>query len=368
MNRQKIVEIIPQLNSGGAERFVVDLCNELVECHEVTLIVLFPLETHGFYSKELDKKIKVLSLNKKLGKDLTLPFRLHIILKRERPQIVHTHLNAFYYSLFSILFARNKKMKFFHTIHNDAFEEAPGKYGVRVKKALLRLNSFQPVTISQSSKNSFLNVYKRNSILILNGRSFEYKKDLNSETEKFFKRIRGGNDNKKILVNVARISAQKNQLSLVRNVMKLNQEGFNVELLIIGSHLDKVITKQINEIKDSKIHLLGEKENVIDYLKLSDAFCLSSLHEGLPISLIEALSVGLIPVCTPAGGIYDLIDHDEDGILANGFSESSYFDALLKFLKLTNEEADIRKMNCMRKSKSLSIRNCASNYLRHFKI
>ena len=53
----KIIQVIPQLNSGGAERFVVDLCNELDTTHEVVLFVLFPIETHGFFSNELNARI-----------------------------------------------------------------------------------------------------------------------------------------------------------------------------------------------------------------------------------------------------------------------------------------------------------------------
>lgn len=49
----RIIEIIPQLSQGGAERFVVDLCNGLVmKGHEVTLIVLHSLDNVGFLRKK----------------------------------------------------------------------------------------------------------------------------------------------------------------------------------------------------------------------------------------------------------------------------------------------------------------------------
>lgn len=47
----KILEIIPQLSSGGGERFVVDLCNELSKEHDVTLMVLHSLDKVDFYLK-----------------------------------------------------------------------------------------------------------------------------------------------------------------------------------------------------------------------------------------------------------------------------------------------------------------------------
>ena len=49
----KILEIIPQLSQGGAERFVVDLCNELSMRHNVTLVVLHNIDKTGFFLKEM---------------------------------------------------------------------------------------------------------------------------------------------------------------------------------------------------------------------------------------------------------------------------------------------------------------------------
>ena len=51
----KILEIIPQLSSGGGERFVVDLCNELSKEHDVTLMVLHSLDKVDFYLKAVDQ-------------------------------------------------------------------------------------------------------------------------------------------------------------------------------------------------------------------------------------------------------------------------------------------------------------------------
>ena len=129
----KIIQIIPQLNSGGAERFVVDLCNELDKSHEVLLFVLFPIETHGFFSNELNPGVKITSFNKKLGKNFWLLFKIFKAIKKEKPDIVHTHLLSFYYCILSMLLLRGFT-KYFHTIHNDALKEAPGKIGVGLKK------------------------------------------------------------------------------------------------------------------------------------------------------------------------------------------------------------------------------------------
>ena len=65
----KIIQVIPYLGSGGAERFVVDLSNELVkQGHDVVLLTFYDLEGRfGFYKKDIDKRIKLISFHKSVG-------------------------------------------------------------------------------------------------------------------------------------------------------------------------------------------------------------------------------------------------------------------------------------------------------------
>lgn len=65
----KILEIVPQLSQGGAERFVIDLCNEMSKKHEVVLVVLHNVDNHGFFQKELSERVRLISMNKRMGMD-----------------------------------------------------------------------------------------------------------------------------------------------------------------------------------------------------------------------------------------------------------------------------------------------------------
>ncbi|WP_449440722.1 glycosyltransferase [Pedobacter steynii] len=83
---------------------------------------------------------------------------------------------------------------------------------------------------------------------------------------------------------------------------------------------------------DPYIEFIEGRHNVVDYLSIADAFCLSSIFEGMPISLIEALSVGCIPICTPVGGISQMIKHGKTGFLSRDVSVDSYCDVLKEAL------------------------------------
>lgn len=363
MTRKKIIQIIPQLNSGGAERFVIDLSNELYKSHEITLITLFPIEAHGFYLRELNPNIKVLSMNKKIGKDFLLPIRLLRIIKKEKPVIVHTHLNAFFYSLLSIIALT--KINFFHTIHNTALAEAPGKYGVLIKKRMFKLKRCTPITISQSSFDSFVEVYGYHAPLIENGRAKCSLSDDFQNVQNELSNYKKTPDTK-VLINVARITPQKNQKLLIDSFNEIISEGYEAILIFIGANLDEEIYNYLMKNKNDRIYYLGEKSNPIDYLTVSDAFCLSSLEEGMPISLIEAFMCKCIPVCTPAGGIVNMIRNNENGFLSSDFTKESYVNVLYDFLNLTLDQKTKFIKNINQDAYQYSIEKCSLKYLELF--
>ena len=95
---------------------------------------------------------------------------------------------------------------------------------------------------------------------------------------------------------------------------------------------------------------------------MSDAFCLASSYEGFPISLIEAMSVGLVPLCTPVGGIIDTISNDVNGLLAYDYSENAIYELLNKYFSCLQQ----MRNNIMQITKEYSIENCAINHLTLF--
>ena len=78
--------------------------------------------------------------------------------------------------------------------------------------------------------------------------------------------------------------------------------------------------QQVVEKRDSlklaaNVHLVGLQTEVRPYLAASDIYMMSSVFEGLPIALLEAMSFGLPVVTTDAGGIREVIRHQREGLL-----------------------------------------------------
>ncbi|MBN2711060.1 MAG: glycosyltransferase family 4 protein [Planctomycetes bacterium] len=91
-------------------------------------------------------------------------------------------------------------------------------------------------------------------------------------------------------------------------------------LLLVGDGAEREsLERMVNEKNlADRVSFVGEvnRDDVPDWLKASDIFALTSRNEGRPNSLIEAMACGLPPVCTPVGGVNDVIRDRENGILA----------------------------------------------------
>ena len=356
----RILEIIPTLGSGGAERFVVDLSNELCEKDnvEVMLLTLYDISESDIFASFLSKRVRLYSLGKKTGLSITAYFRIFRLVRQIHPDIIHSHLDAIIYLLFSILF-NSRTIKYYHTIHNDAYKEA---CGVRrfFRKVLFKWNLCTPVTISKISQDSFKRLYGRNAPLVFNGVS-------NSSIDEFVPMNYRLSNHTKILLNIGRVMKQKNHLMLLKVVSRLIAVGEDIVLLHIGRVEESLLFEELKSYINDRIIFLGEMQNVRPYLKYADFFCLTSLYEGLPISLLEAFSVGCIPVCTPVGGCVDVIRNSVTGFLSENLFEDNYYSLLKTVLHMEDEKKRRIQFNLIQEyEEKYSIKVCASQYLALF--
>lgn len=126
-----------------------------------------------------------------------------------------------------------------------------------------------------------------------------------------------------VIVNVAALDVRKGQEYLIRAVVGLRNK-YPVHLLLVGEGADEERLREIVSTNGAEeyIHFLGRRSDINIILANSDYFVLSSLHEGLPNALMEAMAMGLPCVATDVGGISQLIDNKKNGLIIN--AESDY--------------------------------------------
>lgn len=324
----KILQIIYNLSSGGAERFVVDLCNELSKFgkDEIHLLTTdsddIPRNRH--YLDTLSPKVHYHNIGAKSGFSLKSIWGVYKAIKEIKPDIVHLHSNLILLFMPTFL-CRN--VKFIHTLHNLADKTVTIKAFKPIYKYLYR-KKIQPITISDLCNKSYIQYYgMKNSIHIDNGRSpIGTTRHSNAVADE----IKRYTNNKyiPIYIHVARYAEQKNQQLLFDTFKRLHDNGKEFLLIVIGVGYET--SPYINLNETNYIKILGAKQNVGDYLACADYFVLSSIYEGLPLSLLEAMSMGCIPISTPAGGVVDVIKDGKNGFLCPSFTEEDFFNTLNK--------------------------------------
>ena len=357
----KVLQFIYELVPGGAERFVVDLANELADDCETVLYTLRDdtIDNKGFYITDISDKVTYVNLKIKSGFNPFLIRTFYNILKSERPDIVHCHLNLVNY-FFPLSFLFRKSVRFFYTIHNSAETEVESEAERILRRLFFKHKLFIPVAISDETKSSYQAYYRLNDVpVIYNGRKFCGKTPKYDEVVSEINSFKT-TSNTLVFCHVSRYDEkQKNHMMLISVFNKLRDENFDVVLLVIGEGFEKA--EELKRMANDRVYFLGIKTNVIDYLGASDALCLSSNFEGMPITLIEAFSCGCPSVCTPVGGIANTIVNGVTGYLSKTVSEADYLLAIKQFIKNRNtldKDKMIRYYH-----ENFSIERCKKRYM-----
>ncbi len=335
----KIVHILPRFDTGGGEKFCIDMCNELAkdEKNEVYLCVISEILESEILVQKVDRDlVNLVPLNKKSsGKSFKTFIDLYKFLKEIKPDITHTHLRAQVYASFPLILLGIPNI---HTIHNMAQKET----GPKVRsfyKFLYKNFKFTPVSISDEVLDSTKEVYGEEfDVKIDNGAKALEKTEKYGEVEKFVNSLKSSSETK-VFISVARLMPQKNILMMIEAFERLINDGHDLHLLLIGSFLeDKEYADKCIEsiVSKDRIHILGEKLNVSDYMYMSDALVMSSIYEGMPIIILEAMSAGIPILSTPVGGVPDTIVEGVNGYLSSDISTQSFIDIVKKFLNEDN--------------------------------
>ena len=115
-------------------------------------------------------------------------------------------------------------------------------------------------------------------------------------------------------------------------------------------------------------YIFGGRNYPLEFLQEADAFALSSLFEGMPISLLEALAVGAVPVCTPVGGIPNAVIDGENGFLSTDNTEAAYYEAMKRFLETDMMTLILMSQKAKKSFAPYSMEECAEKYLQLYNI
>ena len=355
-----ILQIHTKMASGGIEAFICALANELCKLHIVTVCTIFKPNVDDVFYKKMSTIIKKTTIGKlNYGFSIREIFRIYNLVRTGSYDVVHIHGCFQYYFLAVLLLHR--KTRFFYTIHSDARMENQ-KWDWRLfwlKRFMFKKKWIVPITISEHSQESFRKLYNCQSELVYNGTP-RYDVVMTGNVINTFRYT----NFTQIFLHVGRITKAKNQIILCKVFDRLIKEGKDVVLVIAGSPEEKYIYDNIKFYFSDRIIYLGERSDIPELLANADAFCLPSIWEGMPIALLEALSVGCIPICAPVGGIVDVINSGDNGLLSVDSTEEEYYKTICTFMTMPNEKKSMMRNAALNSFNRYSMDTCSHDYMK----
>lgn len=350
----KILQVIPSLCVGGAETMCENLSRALGEMgHSVKIISLY--DRHTPISQRLEAAgVPIVFLDKKPGLDLSMVTKLKAIFDREKPDVVHSHLDAIKYVVPAAKLAGVRRCV--HTVHSVADKEAEGILQKLSNRFFYHAGWSVPVALSEEVRQTVVTFYglpPERVPVVING----------IDLSRFRVREAVSPEAPVKLVHVGRLDVPKNQERLLRAFRIVHDRCPDCRLTLVGDgNLRQSLETLTRELAlEEAVTFAGMREDVASFLAEGDIFVLSSDYEGMPMSIIEAMAAGLPVVSTAVGGVPDLVEDGKNGLLTPCDAQS-LAEALLRLVE-TPTLRQTQSQSAQKRSTQFSSKSMASTYL-----
>ncbi|NLH47817.1 MAG: glycosyltransferase [Myxococcales bacterium] len=307
-----VVQVVHSLEVGGMERVAAHLAMHLGSPYKSLVICL---TIPGHFAPQLEAAgIEVIALNKKPGKDFGLPGRLAKILRERRIRIVHAHNSGpMFTGTWAGLLARSNGI--IVTDHSRYFPERPTV--VATEMVLSRLVN-EIVSVSEHNKQELvkrLHWPEKKITVIPNG--VEEISEIDAATAGRLREEFGLTGDMPTLLTMARLEKQKNIGLLIQAMGELRKQGLDCRLIVGGEGAERETLERLRrecQLED-RVFLPGWRLDAAALYRVVDIFALPSDWEGLPMSILEAMSASLPILATDVGDVSKAVITRENGLL-----------------------------------------------------
>lgn len=350
----RVLRVIARLNMGGPALHVAYLAKGLASRGYETTLVAGSLargeESMSFVAEELGVRVRtVTQLHREISlvRDLVATWRLAELIRRERPDIVHTHTaKAGALGRMAAALAGRPRPIVVHTFHGHVLRGYFGPLRTAafrfVETALARVTDAL-IAVGPQVRDDLvaLGVAPAEKFHVIRlGIELEQRIDGGDEARAEARRLLGIREDAFVVGWIGRMTPIKRTQDVLAAVAGLRERGVDAILVMVGDGPDRERVERRAHALGIARHCLylGYQDDVARWFGLLDAFLLPSANEGTPVTAIEALAARRPVVATRVGGVPDVVRDGEDGFLA----ELGDLDGLVDGLERLARDPDLR--------------------------
>lgn len=324
-----VAQIVHSLEVGGMERVAAHLAMNLSPQFKATV---FCLTVKGQFAPLLEEAgIEVVALNKKPGKDLLLPYNLAKHLRERRIRIVHAHNSG---PLFTGGLA-GKLARVPCVLVTDHSRPFPERRTVLAVEYVLSRLVDEIVSVSEDNRRDLIEKlhWPTSKIKVIANGVAEVE-HIAGKKKTALRAEFGLTPEVPTVLTVARLEKQKNLVVLVEAARLLKQRGLPCRFLLAGEGSQRPVLEELiakYDLGDS-VTLAGWRLDTLALYRVADLMALSSDWEGLPMSILEAMSAALPVVATAVGDVAKAVTPGETGLLTPPQAPEKLAEALAELL------------------------------------
>jgi len=346
-SREKVMLLIKGLGLGGAERLLataIPYLNRDAFDYEVAYLLVHKNDLVPEFERA---NIPIFCLNLKIAFDPRGPYRLWRLLRDRRPRILHLHLP--YTGILGRIIGRLAGVKVIvYTEHS-----VMGVYHplTRLFNLLTYPLNRTTIAVSEEVQHSILKyrISNGSKLLVIHNGVEPNNKSGDEVYLKKLKKAMGIPAAHRVVGSVGHIRPEKGQEYLLRAAKFVVDRCPRVTFVIVGREKENGETRRLEDLAATlgirkNIIFTGFRPDAIDLMSIFDLFVLSSLYEGLPVALLEAMALGKPSVATSVGGIPEVIDNGLDGFLVKPKDPEELAAKIITLLEIPDLRRRMSKM------------------------
>lgn len=331
----KLLILIHNMEIAGAQCVVRDLLKGLMDDGQNVKLILVDQHKDNRLINEIremgiEVRYKVRKNSGFLMRKIEVYCNLASILKDEKADVIHAHLDVWYVWLYALL----HKKRIIETIHSQPYR-IKSLWTSFMFRMLSKFDLIRPVLLSKSNADEFAELFhvdRKGLDIIPNPVDLEKFRWAGEE------RVPDGNGTIRFTF-VARFHPVKNHHMLLEAFCKALNSVSNIRLQLAGTgeliECEKIHAKQLG-ITDHVI-FLGEVSDIPNLLKHTDVCVISSDSECFPLALLESMASGLPVIATSVGGMRDIVK--DNGVMVPMGEVSLFANAIIGLA----QNGDMRK-------------------------